>query len=80
MDLSNSEREPVAFSQFSRANPYYRKKQENGVIPMYLERKTGLYGEDMLNPLYVWNIENTITSKDLALRDNFTMNGQPSMH
>ena len=73
VDLSNSEREPVAFSQFSRANPYYRKKQENGVIPMYLERKTGLYGEDMLNPLYVWNIENTNTSKDLALRDNFTM-------
>ena len=36
VDLSNSEREPVAFSQFSRANPYYRKKQENGVIPMYL--------------------------------------------
>ena len=40
---------------------------------MYLERKTGLYGEDMLNPLYVWNIENTNTTKDLALRDNFTM-------
>lgn len=40
---------------------------------MYLERKTGLYGEDMLNPLYVWDLENTNTTKDLALRDNFTM-------
>ena len=27
----------------------------------------------MFNPLYVWNIENTNTSKELALRDNFTM-------
>ncbi|WP_233556894.1 SusC/RagA family TonB-linked outer membrane protein [Odoribacter sp. AF15-53] len=73
LDVTNSKREPVAFSEFSRANPYYRKKQENGTIPMYLERRTGLYGEDMLNPLYVWNIENTNETKDLALRDNFTM-------
>ena len=73
MDISNSEREPVAFSEFSRANPYYQKRLDNGTIPMYLERVTGIHGEDMLNPLYVWNIENTNTSKDLALRDNFTM-------
>ena len=73
LDISNSEREPVAFSEFSRANPYYQKRLENGTIPMYLERKTGIYGADMFNPLYVWNIENTNTSKELALRDNFTM-------
>ena len=73
LDISNSEREPVAFSEFSRANPYYQKKLDNGTIPMYLERKTGIYGADMFNPLYVWNIENTNTSKELALRDNFTM-------
>ncbi len=73
LDISNSEREPVAFSEFSRANPYYQKRLDNGTIPMYLERVTGIHGEDMFNPLYVWNIENTNTSKDLALRDNFTM-------
>lgn len=73
LDISNSEREPVAFSEFSRANPYYQKRLDNGTIPMYLERKTGIYGADMFNPLYVWNIENTNTSKELALRDNFTM-------
>ena len=73
LDISNSEREPVAFSEFSRANPYYQKKLDNGTIPMYLERQTGIYGADVFNPLYVWNIENTNTSKELALRDNFTM-------
>ena len=40
LDISNSEREPVAFSEFSRANPYYQKRLDNGTIPMYLERKT----------------------------------------
>ncbi|MFR4036595.1 MAG: hypothetical protein ACLTZT_01615 [Butyricimonas faecalis] len=74
MDVTHTEREPVAFSKFSKANPYYRKKLENGYVPMWLEdtgteQNTGT----LKNPLYAWGIKNTNIGNSIALRDNFSI-------
>lgn len=74
MDVTHTEREPVAFSEFSKANPYYRKKLENGYVPMWLEdtgteQNTGT----LKNPLYAWGIKNTNIGNSIALRDNFSI-------
>lgn len=53
MDVTHTEREPVAFSKFAQANPYYRKKLENGYIPMWLEDPDTEKNSSILeNPLY----------------------------
>ena len=72
LDITNSSREPVSFSEFSRANPYYRKELADGTIPLYLE-KGETKQEDVYNPLYKWHIKNTNETKSLQLRDNFNV-------
>lgn len=77
LDLVNSSREPLAFSEFAKVNPYYRKKLPNGIIPMYLEEGESQGDKDVINPLYSWNIKNTSDTKDLQLRDNFNAEWTP---
>lgn len=74
MDVTHTEREPVAFSKFAQANPYYRKKLENGYIPMWLEDPDTEKNSSILeNPLYTWTIKNTNIGNTITLRDNFSI-------
>lgn len=70
IDLTIADREPVAFSEFSKQNPYYRKDNDEGEIPYYI----GVADEDsdVVNPLYSWNIKNTNHSNNFSIRDNFS--------
>ncbi len=77
LDILNSAREPLAFSEFAKANPYYRKTLPNGIIPMYLEEGEELGDKNVVNPLYSWHIKNTNDTKDLQLRNNFNAEWTP---
>lgn len=77
LDILNSSREPLAFSEFAKANPYYRKELANGIIPMYLEEGEESDDEDFINPLYTWHVKNTNDTKNLQLRDNFNAEWTP---
>ncbi|ULT41144.1 hypothetical protein KRR40_41700 [Niabella defluvii] len=63
---SNANESPYgSFSLYSRANPYYRKYNDDGSIPKYLEQSmnTTLGSYNVYNPLYdaqFNNINNTI--------------------
>lgn len=59
VDYSIADREPVQFSTYSGANPYYRKSDE-----IYLEK-------DMPNPLYVSGLNYLDQTKELVIKDNF---------
>ena len=72
-DSVKSEREPVSFSTFAQANPYYRKYSEDGEIPEFLEPYS-VAQEFIYNPLYqLRRVVNTDVTKDLGLRNNFTV-------
>lgn len=75
MDVTKAEREPVAFSDFARANPYNRKETEEGEIPMYLEGPAQ-QTDEYINPLYKFNIKNTNETNTFSLRDNFNAEWQ----
>lgn len=78
LDYSMSLREKVAFSKFSQANPYYRKKNELGEIEQILAKYTDedmnsatfLQKMDTYNPLYDMNLG----SDDETMRFGFTNN------
>lgn len=74
LDVTHTERESVAFSKFAQANPYFRKKLENGYIPLWLEDSgTQQNSEHIKNPLYEWTIKNTNIGNTIQLRDNFSI-------
>lgn len=76
-DSVKSEREPVSFSAFANANPYYRKYNEEGEIPEFLE-EYAIAQEFIYNPLYqLRRVVNTDVTKDLGLRNNFTIIYRP---
>lgn len=76
-DSVKSEREPVSFSTFAQANPYYRKYNEEGEIPEFLEPYS-VAQEFIYNPLYqLRRVVNTDVTKDLGLRNNFTILWRP---
>ncbi len=68
LDYTNANREPVAFSQFSRANPYYRKTNEAGDYTRILDN---IAGSAIGNPSYVAQLNYLNNTKDLRLNDNF---------
>ena len=77
LDVTHTEREPVAFSKFAQANPYFRKKLENGYIPLWLEDSgTQQNSAYIKNPLYEWTIKNTNIGNTIQLRDNFSIEGR----
>lgn len=71
-DMTNTGNEPVSFNEFARANPYYRKEDADGNVPLYLEFKKD---DDIaiINPLYKWNIMNIQEGRNISLRDNFNV-------
>ena len=74
LDVTHTERESVAFSKFAQANPYFRKKLENGYIPLWLEDSgTQQNSAYIKNPLYEWTIKNTNIGNTIQLRDNFSI-------
>jgi tonB-linked outer membrane protein, susC/ragA family len=74
LDVTHTEREPVAFSKFAQANPYFRKKLENGYTPLWLEDSgTQQNSAYIKNPLYEWTIKNTNIGNTIQLRDNFSI-------
>lgn len=76
-DSVKSEREPVAFSAFAEANPYYRQYDADGDIPEYLEPYS-VAQEFIYNPLYqLRRVVNSDVTKDLGLRNNFTVVWRP---
>ncbi len=72
VDLVNSKREPVEFSKFAEANPYYRKTNDDGTVSELLE-PLDVAGEPIYNPLYLYNIVNNDATNDITLRDNFSI-------
>ena len=67
-DFTDANREPVPFSQFSRANPYYRKTNDDGVYTKILDN---VLGTAIGNPAYVSQLNYLNNNKDLRLNDNF---------
>ena len=72
VDYSFATRENIAFSQFSRANPYYRKTNEYGEAPMILQSYgSGTSMEYMYNPLYDMQQNSFDETKAFGFRNNF---------
>ena len=59
-----SSREKVAFSKFSQANPYHRKKNEDGVVEQVLEIYTD---SDANSPTYLQELKNYNPLYDMTL-------------
>ena len=53
INYSKADREPVAFSEFAKANPYFRKYDENGELKKILFQN---YAATYYNPLYDMNL------------------------
>ena len=64
LDYSMSSREKVAFSKFSQANPYHRKKNEDGVVEQVLEIYTD---SDVNSPTYLQELKNYNPLYDMTL-------------
>ena len=64
LDYSMSLREKVAFSKFSQANPYHRKKNEDGVVEQVLEIYTD---SDANSPTYLQELKNYNPLYDMTL-------------
>lgn len=63
------------FSDFSRANPYYPKRDGNGVIQKYLEVSEDIRGSvyTVSNPLWNASLGNRDAEKKFGIRNNFMM-------
>ncbi len=72
IDITNSDHEPVEFSTFAQANPYYLKYNDDGSIPTLLE-STDVAGNTIYNPLYLYNIVNKNHTNEMTLRNNFSL-------
>lgn len=76
----NSNESPYgSFSNFSRAVPYYKKQNENGDIPRYLNlfQNPDLaqgFGDSLANPLYVAKIGNRDDSHLFGFTNNLQIN------
>ena len=64
---TDADREPVGFSSFAKANPYYRKVDKNNNITMVLDTVSG---KPVFNPLYATTLRHVNNTKTLNLRDN----------
>ncbi len=65
-DYTKVGKETIPFSSFSRANPYFRKTDDNGVPSMLLGSNTSLY-----NPYYDMLNNNFNRSSTAAITNNF---------
>ncbi len=58
-----------SFSKFAKANPYFRKTDEDGNITQYLDIEN-YWGDKYVNPLYDGTLNLKDNSKNLGLRNN----------
>ena len=72
VSLVNADKEPVSFDQFANANPYYRKYNDDGSIPLLLE-SMDVAGSSIYNPIALFDITNTNRTKDLTLSDQLDL-------
>ncbi len=72
LSMVNADVEPVSFDQFANANPYYRKRNADGSIPLLLE-STAVAGTTIYNPLALSGITNTNHTKDLSISDQLDL-------
>lgn len=76
IDMVNATRESVPFSDFSRANPYFRKYNAQGGIDKVLESftyggiTTGVATETYYNPLYDMHNKNVNKSESQGFTNN----------
>ena len=79
LDYTMSSREKVAFSEFSRANPYHRKLNEYGTPDQVMETYTDMdvnsssYTKtvNVYNPLYDMMLNSSDDSRSFGFRNNF---------
>lgn len=73
LDYTTSEDVTVPFSEFADANPYYRKRDENGEVKKILELSQDNAGKEykVYNPLWNYEQENRKEGNDLKLTNNF---------
>lgn len=79
LDYSIRQNNPVAFSEFVDANPYYPKDYE-GETPKYLEDiyiDNGVNHVQVVNPLYNASLNYLNESKGFSIRDNFQIEWRP---
>lgn len=75
---TNTENNTVPFSDFSRANPYYAKRDANGDVYKVLESFETLSGtEYVYNPLWDFEQNNINGGNSLALNNNFNVEYNP---
>lgn len=80
VDYSKSSREKVAFSEFSQANPYFRKLNDLGepnmILESYAEVNEDPDADEMIrvvnayNPLYDMTLNNFSDSRNFSFRNN----------
>lgn len=64
--------EPLSFSVYARANPYYKMYEDNGSTPMLLE-SIELASDRIYNPLYLSSLANTNQSATSSIRNQFSI-------
>ncbi len=69
--ISSQENEPVAFSEFSKQNPYFRKYKEDGTINEILD--VDFYGDVTYNPMYLASFPNDIDDRDINFSNSFSV-------
>lgn len=68
-EYTDANREPVGFSTYAQANPYYRKLNEDGGVTVVLDTVNG--DELVYNPLYSAQLKHINSTKSIGLTDNF---------
>lgn len=81
LNIDNTEvnREMVPFSEYSRANPYYRKYNAEGEAYKILETNQVIAGVvNIYNPLYNASLNNFDETSGLSFRNNFEAEWRPT--
>jgi TonB-linked SusC/RagA family outer membrane protein len=89
IDYTYSEREKVAFARYSEANPYYRKRDENGEILKVMDVREWRNGESgytydgefssfpVYNPLYDNSLSSYDRTRSSGYRNNLEVEWRP---
>ena len=78
IDLGNAISENASFSDFSRANPYYRKYDEYGQITKVLEKVETIYADEYVyNPLYDMMQNSLARTQNYNFSDKFSVEWRP---